>query len=93
MFRKQFRQTCRKCKGTGVTNKVLKNKDNQVIFAPEYHDPKDRGRPQYEPCLECDFPGSGLASYDTPTEVFVDGEKRKLEPQEREARFNDAPLA
>lgn len=89
MFRKTFRTTCRKCKGTGTSNRVLKDKHNQIIFAPEYHDSKDRGRPQYELCSECDFPGSGMASYDTPSEVTIDGEKVKLEPHEREARFND----
>lgn len=93
MFRRQFRSQCKKCKGTGVSNKVLKNRDDQVMLAPAYHNLNDNGRPQYEVCTECDYPGSGQALYDTPNEVLVEGEKIKLDPQQREHRFNDAPLA
>lgn len=93
MFRKTFRQLCKKCKGTGTTQKILKDKDDQVIFAPVYHDPNDKRRPQMEVCTDCDYPGSGMQSYITPEEVVVDGERRKLEPQERMERFNDTAAA
>ena len=93
MFRKQFRQVCRKCSGTGTTKIVLKNKDGQTIFAPEYHDPHDKRRPQFEMCKECDSPGSGMAMYDSPHEIQVDGAKVKLEQSDRAARFNDTPLS
>lgn len=96
MFRRTFRQQCRKCKGSGVSNKVLKNRDDQVMLAPAYHNPNDNGRPQYESCPECDYPGSGMALYDTMksyAEVEVEGAKFKLTPEEIQNRFNDAPLA
>lgn len=96
MFKSQFRQQCRKCKGSGVSNKVLKNRDDQVMLAPAYHNPNDNGRPQYAPCQECDYPGSGMASYDTLksyAEVEVEGQKVKLSSEEIRERFNDAPLA
>lgn len=92
-FRKQFRQTCLKCNGTGTSKKILKNKDDQVILAPAYHDPKDNGRPQYEPCTECDFKGSGMALYDSPKEVLVDGAKIVLDDVAQRARFSDSMTA
>lgn len=88
-FKRQFRQQCKTCKGTGVSKKILKNKDGQVILAEPYYSPDDKGRPQYEPCQDCDAPGSGMALYDTPHEVLVDGAKIKLEDADRRARFND----
>ena len=75
---------CRKCKGTGVSNKVLKVKD-QVMLAPAYHDKNDVARPQYENCGDCD--GSGLVMLPPPTTILQEGEKQQLSPEEARQRY------
>lgn len=87
MFRPQFDQVCKKCKGTGTSAKEARDSDGNIMLAPVY-DKKDPERPQYENCKECG--GRGRNLYETPSEVLLDGEKVKLDEQDRRARFSDA---
>lgn len=87
MFRQQFDQPCRKCKGTGTSAKEARDNDGNIMLAPIY-DKKDGDRPQYENCKECN--GRGRALYSSPEEVLLDGKKIPLSEEDRRARFNDA---
>ena len=83
-FRKEMKQLCRTCKGTGTGKKqVVKN--GRLVFADIY----ERGeaqRPLLEDCRECK--GTGFTMQPSPADILIDGERVKLEPAELKERYN-----
>lgn len=89
MFRKEMRQKCTKCKGTGVNrDKVLTDNSGRTLLAPTYR--KGEGdRPQHPNCSECG--GSGYTMQPSPTTIMLDGKKVQLSPEEAQGRY-DVPF-
>lgn len=85
MFKKEMKQICKKCKGSGIDkNRQLKDRQGRIMLAPTYE--KGEGdRPQFENCRECQ--GSGWTMQPSPTEIVVDGEKQVLEGADYKARY------
>ncbi len=86
-FRSEILQTCKRCKGTGTSNKEARDNDGNIVLAPIY-DKREGDKPSYQNCPDCGGLGRALAP--APSEVFVEGEKIKLDEGDRRARFNDA---
>lgn len=88
MFRKETKQICTTCKGSGIDKKKpLTDKAGRTILAPTYE--KGEGsRPQYVNCKDCQ--GSGFTMQPTPDTIMVDGEKVQLNPEERKQRYDVA---
>lgn len=86
-FRSEMLQVCKKCKGTGTSTKEARDNDGNIMLAPVYNK-KDGDRPAFENCKECN--GLGRAMYESPKEVFEDGNKIPLDADSRRARWQDA---
>lgn len=85
LLNREIKQTCPKCKGTGTSKEVEKDRDGRVKLAPIFE--KGEGqRPQYLNCDMCG--GEGLTLQPLPTKIMIGGEKRELSPQEAFVRVN-----
>ena len=85
MFRKEMRQICATCKGTGINKtKPLSTQDGKPLLAPVYE--KGEGnRRQFANCGTCD--GTGWSMQPSPRTIFVDGEKKALTEEETRDRY------
>ena len=86
MFKAKTMQPCRKCKGTGTTNKPAEDRDGNIMIADTF-EKGEKPRLVMQNCKECG--GAGRALYDSPREVLQDGEKVTLDDAARRGRFND----
>jgi hypothetical protein len=84
MLPREIKQRCLKCKGTGVSDKVLTDRDGNVVLADTYTK-GDGNRPQYENCSACG--GEGMTLQKPPESIKVDGEVIKLTPKEAQERY------
>ena len=85
LINKEMKQICPKCKGTGTSNEVAKTKDGRVIIRDLYTK-GDGDKPVYQNCDKCD--GEGTVLQPLPTEIVIDGEKRKVTQREAFMHFN-----
>ena len=88
MFKREMRQQCQTCKGSGVnTKKPISLPNGQPLLAPVYE--KGEGnRQQFANCGACG--GTGYTMQPAPKTIFVEGEKQTLSDEEYRARYTVA---
>jgi DnaJ-class molecular chaperone len=89
-FRSELLQPCKRCKGTGTSNKEARDNDGNIVLAPIY-DKREGDKPSYQNCPDCG--GLGRSLQPAPDSILVEGEKVQLDAAAKRERFQDTLMA